>query len=110
MPQEETDMNTTNRGNMLMAFAVGGLMGAVAALLLAPGPGSETRHRLREAGNRTTDRTRGAWRRARRAAAEGAHRVGNALEEDPSIPAPQAGHRPPWVDEGEVAADEPGAA
>ena len=43
-------MSRTRSGDVLVAFAVGGLVGAVAALMLAPAAGPETRRRLREAG------------------------------------------------------------
>lgn len=104
-------MSNTRSSDMLIAFAVGGLVGAATALMLAPAAGSETRRRLREAGGQAAGRVRGAWDHAREAAAEHAHRIGQALEEGKSAYKRDAAERR-WIAQaqaGEVRPDEPGA-
>lgn len=49
----------------LLAFASGALMGAVAALLLAPAPGSETRRKLSDIQGGAADRIKRYAREAR---------------------------------------------
>ncbi len=49
----------------IVAFASGALLGAVAALLLAPAPGSETRKRLSDIQGGATDRFKKYAREAR---------------------------------------------
>lgn len=98
---------------MVIAFAIGSVIGAVAALMLAPAPGSETRRRLREIGGRTADRARGAIEGARRVAGDQADRLGRAFEEGRAAHVRHAGNAEsgwPTAGAAEVKPDEPGAA
>jgi gas vesicle protein len=45
MGNEESDRST---GSIILAFFIGGLVGAGVALLLAPQPGKETRQKIKE--------------------------------------------------------------
>lgn len=106
-------MSKTRSSDVVMGFAIGSVIGAVAALMLAPAPGSETRRRLREIGVRTADRARGAIEGARRVAGDRAHRLGLAFEEGRAAYVRHAGNAESgWSAAGatEVKPDEPGAA
>lgn len=61
---------TNNKGNMLLAFLVGGVVGAGIALLYAPSAGAETRKRIKEGADAGKD-----WAKERLTA------VGNGLED-----------------------------
>jgi gas vesicle protein len=52
-------------GDSMLAFLLGAIAGGVAALLLAPASGEETRRRLREASGQIYDQGRGAVDRAK---------------------------------------------
>jgi hypothetical protein len=85
----------------------------VAALMLAPAPGPVTRRRLRLAGAKTARQARGAFERARQAAADQAHRLADALEERRAgYPASAGSHASRWDEEArqEVVSGEPGSA
>ena len=106
-------MLRTSGGAVLLALVVGGLVGAVAALMVAPAPGPVTRRRLRLAGAKTARQARGAFNRARRAAADQAHRLADALEERRTgLPASAGSREPRWDEEARqgVVSGEPGAA
>ena len=48
--------NGSSAGNVLMAFAVGAIAGAVVALLYAPASGEETRRRLAQKARESRDK------------------------------------------------------
>jgi len=47
---------STGNGSVFVAFLAGAALGAVAALLLAPGSGEQTRRRIAELGGETKER------------------------------------------------------
>ncbi len=79
-----TEKSGTSGSAILMAFLAGASAGAVAALLLAPASGRETRQRLREVTGRGSDQIRrfpGAVKQAGAAARDAftsAYESGNA--------------------------------
>jgi gas vesicle protein len=74
-------------GTILLAFLAGAAVGAVAALLLAPRPGAETRERLEEAVGEQAGRARRARDAARAAAAAARQAFAEAMR-DAGTPAP----------------------
>jgi len=60
-----SDSNSTQFGNLVTAFAIGGLVGAGVALLLAPQSGKETRDLLSRKSRELTDRAGSALDSAR---------------------------------------------
>lgn len=61
---------------IVAGVAVGAMIGAGAALLLAPGSGEETRTAIRQRVRKLTRRERGVWRSLARAMEEAANEVG----------------------------------
>jgi gas vesicle protein len=82
----EDEIAGGNRGTVVAGFLLGALVGAGAALLLAPASGDDTRDRLKQTGRRvrgavrdTLDGARDQVGRARDAVTELKHNVGSAL-------------------------------
>jgi gas vesicle protein len=82
----EDEIAGGNRGTVVAGFLLGALVGAGAALLLAPASGDDTRDRLKQTGRRvrgavrdTLDGARDQVDRARDAVTELKHNVGSAL-------------------------------
>ncbi len=46
---------TNNKGNVFLAFLIGGVVGAGIALLYAPAPGADTRKRIKEGADGAKD-------------------------------------------------------
>jgi gas vesicle protein len=57
--------NNDNAAAAVIAFVSGAVIGAAAALLLAPAPGRETRGKLNDLGESTADRVRRLAREAK---------------------------------------------
>jgi gas vesicle protein len=83
---EDEVAGNNNSGSVVAGFLLGALVGAGAALLLAPASGDDTRDRLRQTGKRvrgavrdTLDGARDQVDRARDAVTELKHNVGSAL-------------------------------
>lgn len=64
------DENNGGSSGVLVGFLVGAVVGAVVGLLLAPGSGSETRRRLRDAADKLGEEGRRRYDDARGYAAE----------------------------------------
>lgn len=75
----------SNYGNFLAGFVIGGLIGAAAALLLAPQSGEETRAAIREKGieikDRAVETAEEARMRAEKALEDARVRADQAVEE-----------------------------
>jgi len=67
-------MQSSRGGDALTAFAIGVVAGAVASLLLAPGPGTETRRKVGEVARKFGDK-------AREKAREGAEQARNYVNQ-----------------------------
>ena len=70
-----------NNGNTLLAFIVGGIIGAGLALLYAPSSGEETRRRLREQVDQARDRVQQGYESAVDTVEEGMGKVTEIIEE-----------------------------
>jgi len=71
-----------NRGlEAVLAFGAGLVVGAAAALLVAPATGAETRRRISEMGQSATDRAREGMETAKDFAADQVQRIGHAVRE-----------------------------
>lgn len=68
-------MATTHRSNSLLAFFIGGLIGAGLALLYAPSSGADTRRRIREGMEDAGDWARERAEETKMRVNEGAGRV-----------------------------------
>lgn len=68
-------------GDMLVAFGIGALVGAVGALLLAPAAGDETRRRLAEFTKDTSEKAKEGLHTAGKSLSEQGKRLQHAFEE-----------------------------
>lgn len=67
--------------DVLVAFGIGALVGAVGALLLAPATGEETRRRLGDFSRDAMDRAGSGIEQAKRVAGEQVERITHAVKE-----------------------------
>jgi gas vesicle protein len=67
-------------GNLLLAFALGAVSGAVIALLYAPAPGQDTRDYLGEKAREGRERAAEAAARSREMMAQGRETLATAIE------------------------------
>jgi gas vesicle protein len=67
--------------DVVVAFGAGIVVGAAAALLMAPATGAETRRRISEFGQTAADRAGDGMQSAKEFAAEQAQRIGQAVRE-----------------------------
>ena len=71
-----------NRGlEVVVAFGAGIVIGAAAALLMAPATGADTRRRISELGQTAADRAGEGMETAKEFAADQAQRIGRAVHE-----------------------------
>ncbi|MBI3398281.1 MAG: YtxH domain-containing protein [Deltaproteobacteria bacterium] len=73
--------NSSNTLGVMLAFIVGGIIGAGLALLYAPSSGEETRRRLREEMEQAGDKLRQGYEAAVDTVEEGAGKVKEIVEE-----------------------------
>jgi gas vesicle protein len=73
--------NSNNTTGVLLAFIIGGLVGAGLALLYAPASGEETRKRLREEIDKTDERLKKGYEAAMDTVEEGVGKVREIIEE-----------------------------
>ena len=74
-------MSDDRTGDFLVAFGIGALVGAVGALLLAPGTGEETRRRVSEFSKDKTEKAKEGLSTAGQALSEQGKRLQHAFEE-----------------------------
>jgi gas vesicle protein len=67
--------------NLLLAFAAGAVVGTIAALLLAPAPGAETRRKVRETARDATHKPKELAHRVTEAVRESRHAAGEQIAE-----------------------------
>lgn len=74
-------MHDHRPADMIVPFGIGVLVGAGAALLMAPASGDETRRRLGQLGHDALDKAREGVASAREFARDQSHRVERAIHE-----------------------------
>jgi len=74
-------MSDTRATDVLVAFGIGLLSGAVAGLMLAPKSGEETRKQLGDMGQDALERGRQSLDSAKQAATDKARQIGQAVQE-----------------------------
>jgi len=77
-------MSDDRTGDFLVAFGIGALVGAVGALLLAPGSGDETRRRVAEFSKGSAEKAKEGISSAGQALSEQGKRLQHAFEEGKS--------------------------
>jgi gas vesicle protein len=81
MREGRNTMSDDRTGDFLVAFGIGALVGAVGALLLAPGSGEETRRRMAEFSRGTTEKAKEGISAAGQALSDQGKRLQHAFEE-----------------------------
>lgn len=77
-------MSNDRTGDILVAFGIGALVGAVGALLLAPATGAETRRRVADFARDTGEKAKEGLNTAGRALSDQGKRLQHAIEEGKS--------------------------